>query len=380
VTRLSPNPLRYWGLDGGFAHDEASLERWVDMDTYMRVYRAAGFNLFRWGPDNCSFGLADRIDPRGNVYSLRFARYADLLFATLRRYGYRIEMVLFGNHPPFPQGDADPAEMAAVERYVRYIVDRYGAEVDYWELMNEATVSDGWYRAIGTYLRRVDPYRHPIGTSSGKPGLTVIDFGSDHWYQTENELDSDLVTWQRLRSEPARAFGKPTLVDEQGNVGQNWDPGSATRMRLRSWTAFFAEATLVFWNSSDEKDYRSPVAANIYLGPQERRYIRILQDYTSGFDPRARVTGATAAGGPGLRGYALRGPRDYGLYLVDGDSHSIGYTGVTVAVDPARSGLASWIDPATGRRLATVAVRAGKQTLPVPAFSTDIALKIRPGR
>src|SRR5262249_22835891 len=149
------------------------------------------------------------------------------------------------------------------------------------------------------------------------------------WYQTEPDLDSDRVAWERLRAEPARAHGKPTLVDEQGNSGHNWDTTSAVRMRLRAWTAFFAEATLVFWNTSATKDYESE-SANIYPGPQERAYIRVLAAYMRGFDPLARVVTAPVSGGPGLRAYALRGPRDYGLYLVDGASHTTTVTGAHV--------------------------------------------------
>jgi hypothetical protein len=146
-------------------------------------------------------------------------------------------------------------------------------------------------------------------------------------------------------------------------------------MRLRAWTAFFAEAALVFWNTSGTKDYTSD-AGNVYIGPEERGYIRVLASYVRGFDPRARVVSATVAGGAGLRAYALRGPREYGLYVVDGASHDRPVSGAKVTVDPARPGRAAWIDPATGRRLATSTVPAGRQTLTAPPFTSDLALKI----
>lgn len=372
VAVYTDNPLTGLGFDGG----QGVPPRWTSLEPYLNTFAAAGFNLFRWGPNNCSFGLYDRIGPGGNVYSQQGGVYADQLVAALRRHGFRVEFVLFGRRPPFPAGD-NAAELAAVERYVRYVVDRYGASVDFWELMNEATVSTGWYTTIGDYLRRVDPYHHPIGTSWSRPELPQIAFGSDHWYQTEPELDSDRVAWQRLRNEQARRYGKPTLVDEQGNAGHNWDPTSAVRMRLRAWTAFFAEATLVFWNTSAVKDYVADTA-NIYLGPQERGYIRVLSRYMRGFDPKARVVTATVRGGPGLRAYALRGPREYGLYLVDGASHSTEASGARVVVAPAHAGRAVWIDPADGHTLASRRVTAGRQTLAVPPFTTDVALRISP--
>jgi hypothetical protein len=166
VTLLSPNPLAKWGLDGGFTGgDYIHLGRWVDMDTYLSTYSRAGFDLWRWGSNNCSFGLYTTISPTGNVYSVDGGRWADTLFSTLRRYGFRIELVLFGNQPPFPTGNA--AQMAAIDRYAKYVVDRYGAYADFWELMNEATVPDAWYTRVGGYLHRIDPYRHPVGDELG---------------------------------------------------------------------------------------------------------------------------------------------------------------------------------------------------------------------
>ena len=136
-----------------------------------------------------------------------------------------------------------------------------------------------------------------------------------------------------------------------------------------------AEAALVFWNTSGTKDYTAN-AGNVYIGTQERGYIRVLASYVHGFDPRAKVVSAAVTGATGLRAYALRGPREYGLYLVDGTSHTQTVTGAKVVVDPARPGRATWIDPSTGRTLATGAVPAGRQTLTAPGFTTDVALKV----
>jgi uncharacterized protein DUF5060 len=370
VRVYTDDPLTGFGFDGGLG----TPPRWTSLEPYLSTFAAAGFDLFRWGPDNCSFALWNTIAPGGNVYSTQGGAYADRLMRALRRHGFRIEFVLFGLDSHFPMGTS-PADVAAVERYVKYVADRYGAFVDFWELLNETTVPDAWYAAVGSYLEQVDPYHHPVGTSWPRPDLPGIDFGSDHWYQTEPDLDSDLVAWRRLRAEPARAYGKPTLVDEQGNSGHNWDPTSAVRMRLRAWTAFFAEAILVFWNTSATKDYAKQ-AANIYLGQQERGYVRVLARYMRGFGPQARVIAAPVRGRSDLRAYALRGPKEFGLYLVDGASHSEIVRGAHVVVSPARPGRAVWIDPATGRQLATGRVAAGRQTLAVPPFTADVALEI----
>ena len=136
----------------------------VDVGTYLGAYQAAGVNLFRWSVDNCAFNLYQRIAPQGNVYMEREGNWGDRLVRELRSHGFRVYMSIFGFNPPFAT-DASPEQINAVERYVKYVVDRYGAYVDFWELMNEAQVSTAWYTQIATYLRSVDPYHHPIATS-----------------------------------------------------------------------------------------------------------------------------------------------------------------------------------------------------------------------
>jgi hypothetical protein len=283
-------------------------------------------------------------------------------------------MTIFAFRPPFAQ-QPSAAELEAVKRYVKYVVNRYGAFVDFWELMNEATASTAWYTTVGSYLRSVDPYKHPISTSVEQPELPVIDISSPHWYQTENEFDSDKITWDLLNQ--WKQPGKPVIVGEQGNAGHNWDPTSALRMRLRAWTAFFGEGTLIFWNTSNTKNYRAG-SGNIYLGPEERGYLRVLQKFTRGFDARARIAPVLLSPSGAIRGYALSGPRQYAAYLHAFRDHQSATNGATLTINISRPGTATWISPATGKVLGrTVLGRPGAWTLHVPSFVTDVALKVR---
>jgi hypothetical protein len=199
----------------------------------------------------------------------------------------------------------------------------------------------------------------------------VINISSPHWYENESEFDSDADTWRRMAA--WERAGKPVIVGEQGNLGRSWYPTSAVRMRLRAWTAFFAQGTLIFWNASFAKD---DVGNAIYLGPQERGYLRVLQRFTNGFDRRASVAPISTNDPSSVRAYALRGPRQYAAYLVNFTNHSSPTTSVRVSIDPRSSGQAEWISPSTGAVLARRKVRSGPQRLAVPAFTTDVALKI----
>lgn len=367
----SGSPLDNWGLDGGFRQGTAHPPG-VGIRTYLRAYARAGVNLFRWSVDTCGFRLHRSIGAGGNVYLAREGRFGDRLVQSLRRHGLRVYMTIFGDDPPFA-GGATPSQIAAVKRYVKYVVDRYGAYVDFWELMNEAKATNAWYAEVAGHLRKVDPYRHPISTSYERPDLRFIDISSPHWYESESEFASDRVTRDRMRQ--WKRAGKRVVVGEQGNTGQNWDPRSALRMRLRAWTAFFSEGTLIFWNTSFAKDYRGAVA-NIYLGPKERGYLRVLQRFTAGFDRRAAMTSVGISKSELVRGSALRGPAAYAAYLHAYTNHSTPTSGVRVTIDPKAPGTAVWISPATGKVLGRKSVRAGRQELRVPPFVTDVALKV----
>jgi len=352
-------------------HVDAALGN-VDISTYLSTYQRAEVNLFRWSVDNCAFGLYQRIAPQGNVYLEREGDWGDQLVSQLRSHGFRVYMSIFGFKPPFAN-DASPAQINAVERYVRYVVDRYGAYVDFWELMNEAEASTPWYTQVARYLRSVDPYHHPIATSWQRPDLPVIDINAPHWYEREAESDSDIRTWNLFAA--WKRPGKPVIVGEQGNSGQNWDDRSAVRMRLRTWTAFFAEGTLIFWNTSGTKTYRSS-AGNIYLGPEERTYLRVLQDFTRGFDTRARIVSVEVSAPARVRGYGLSGPRDFAAYL-HAFRDQAPTSGVRLTIRARSPGSVTWIDPASGRVLGRSTVRRGTRLLAVPPFAVDVALKIR---
>lgn len=212
--------LDEWGFDGDF-RPPGQHEGWtVDMDTYMAAYGAsgAGFNLFRWSVDNCAFKLWDTISADGNSYLVHEGILGDGLVEALRQNGFRIWMTIFGFNPAFPDAADHPPQQEAVQRYVSYVVARYGTYVDIWELMNEAHVPEGWIAFASDYLRSIDPYGRLISTSWERPELPQIDIDAPHWYEGESELDSDLVTSNRISHQ--RRWNKPIIFGEQGNTGR----------------------------------------------------------------------------------------------------------------------------------------------------------------
>lgn len=353
---------------------------WVtDLDTKLRAFGqdGAGFNLYRWSVNNASFNLFDKIDPGGNVYLEREGKWGDELVQKLRANGIRVFMTMLGFSAPYAGDATHPfdeetraAGLEAVKRYARYIVDRYGAYVDVWELMNEVShVPDAYATELGAAIRQRDPYRHLISTSWEKPELTAIEIVAPHWYATEDERESDAQMREFI--DARKRFAKPIIVAEQGNDRANWDPRSAVRYRLRSWSALFNEASLISWDYSALKDPESAFGA-IYLGPEERGYVRVLSRFSASVRPDAAVAPVTVTSG--LRAYGLKGATAAWAYVVRPAGGDV--TRPTLTLTSPIRGVARFISPSDGADLGSSEVVEGSNVLSLPPFTTDVAVVV----
>ncbi|GAB2700900.1 hypothetical protein GCM10027037_27340 [Mucilaginibacter koreensis] len=368
-------PLDDFGFDGEKMNPPTYYGRLTDLKTYMDAYgnEGARFNLFRWTTDNCSFRTWNDINPNGNTYNLNEGKYGDTLVRSLRDHNIRIWLTFFGP-PVFNNIDGStPLEEAAIKRYINYMVARYGAYVDIWELFNEASASEYYLSVIPAYIRSIDPYKRLISVSDEQPKNPSIDIVAQHWYQREPELESDQVTFDRIN--PLKLFNKPILFGEQGNSVANWDPLSALRMRIRTWTSFFAEAVLVFWNTSASKSYEHPKSANIYLGPEERGYIRALHDFSALADADVKFALIKPINSYQVRGYGLRSNKVIMGYFHHYDTHDSQVT-TSFKYRLFRPGKVYWINPADNSIISSADLPYGDQTITSPPFAVDIAMRI----
>jgi Domain of unknown function (DUF5060) len=402
-------------LDGGGikdlvvdGEDRNHTGRRVSPDAYFSLYGQAGFNLFRFSQKNCSYSLMDDLDH----YRVAESIATDDLLSSARKNGFRVMFGFFGfygkqqsdiralnvleramnnalGRPTEAIEKPENRELVEKEkRFVAYCVARWGVYADFWELLNERKASDQWITLMADYVRSVDPDHKPIGTSWEKPGLPAIDINTPHWYESESELNSDL-RWQQLAAK-WKQYGKPVIVGEQGNVGMNWDPRSPVRMRIRAWTSLFQEISVIFWNTSESKaamfggHYTPGTGANIYLGPEERGYIQVLQDFASHLDSRVRMAPVSLSCPTLVRGYALVSLSLAGFYLQHASSHTTPAENAVLSFDFSPLGhqrlTGDWIDPATGAVLSHVHVSPGLAKLQVPPFKIDLALLVRPGQ
>ncbi|KPJ61933.1 MAG: hypothetical protein AMS15_05490 [Planctomycetes bacterium DG_23] len=352
-------------------------------DVYFRRYGQCGFNLFRYSQHNCSFDLYQDLDH----YLVQEAVMVDEMLQYARKYNFRIFYGFFGflkvyNHEP------DNAEaMAKLKRFVKYSVDRWGAYVDFWQFLNEQKADDRWYEIMIPYLKSIDPYHHPVTTSWERPELAGIDVSAPHWYQRydpKNELVSDEDTASRAIE--WKKHGKPVIVGEHGNhtpskeprpvgVGGVWDAGSAQRMRIRNWTAFFHEIAFIFWNTSYARDGHY---MNMWLGPQEREYVRAMQDFVYRLDGEVKMVPVEVSLPDQVRAYGLASKERAGVYFHHFNNHSNPVEGFTLTLDVPAASRGYWYSPETAAILGTFEAPTGRQTFKTPPFVVDLALLITP--
>ena len=94
------------------------------------------------------------------------------------------------------------------------------------------------------------------------------------------------------------------------------------------------------------------------------------------FDPNLVQVEVPVSDPARVRAYALSSPTMYVAFLHAYTDHTNPTTGVTLTIDTRAAGTATWIEPATGRVLGSQPVTVGRQTLTVPAFVIDAALKV----
>jgi len=352
----------------------------LNWDVCFRRFSQSGFNMFRTGPGNNLITLYSDLDH----YKVHEARMMDELLQMERKYKMHPFYGLFGNQYAFQDAPQNDEAREKVKRFIKYSVDRWGSYVDFWEFFNEQKVDTRWYEQIIPYLQSIDPYHHPIATSWERPEIDGIDINAPHWYDNENRFDSDKITSERAAD--WKRHGKPGIVGEQGNYtdqkvakpgeGGVWDAWSALRMRLRIWSSFFNEISLIFWNTSYAKDGHN---MNIWLGPKERQYVAALQDFAYCLDKDVRMTTADVSDPATVRAYALASKETAAVYLHHFKDHDNPVTGLKVTIDVPKVAKAYWYSPEDGSILGGADAPAGKQTFTAPDFTIDLALLITAG-
>ena len=290
---------------------------------------------------------------------------------------------------------------------LRYAVARWGystsvAAWEYFNEMNPGLPTDRFYAELGEHLEQVDPYRHLRCTSTWGPSAkdcrhSQLDVAQVHFYvrpsdkqQGKDEVAAVLGRTQFLRQ---HAPGKPALVGEFGLATEKWglsDDMKADAELVHFHNSLWASAlsglsgTALFWwwdqlDRMDAYAHYRPLAT----------FLADVPFTTAGL----RETSATVSNTQ-VRLIGLQGRDCACLWLFNADAAwaTKGVRGtrpseirdLTIDIPGLASGTyqIEWWDTYQG----TIISQSHRSTttrplrLSVPAFTMDVACKIRPPR
>ncbi len=169
-----------------------------------------------------------------------------------------------------PEDFFTDAEARRITKYkYRYIVARWGysGAILAWELFNEVQFTDGWknnqasvidwHNEMASFIRNIDPFNHPITSSSHGSGfeniwnLPDINLIQVHYYGTDT-----IKTFEQIALSLA-SFNKPVIMGEFG-TGTECDINSlpepqktqmleALELHNGIWSSFHAKSSGHLW-------------------------------------------------------------------------------------------------------------------------------------
>jgi hypothetical protein len=358
------------------------------IDQQLQNAQQAGFNMIRINTQEDAF---DHLSPYGhfninntgkNEYDLNQGLICDELMAAIHRVNFKCLMSFWNAPANWVPGTtitnaSAPTTLAAL-RYHQYMINRFGAYVDIWELCNESTLYQSYIDVIVPYVRTNDPYQHLItmnGNITPTNNLGQFDVWTFHAYYGVATLG--------LSENGTSGHGMPVFDEECGNDAPfgSYDP---RRFRILAWTGFFKQTSMLFWGYGGgglpyQTSFFPGGIANESIGWEEQLETKILTDFVSGLDQAAEPANVTLSPVNTMQGFALSSSNDFGVYITHGllSLNTIVTNATMTLTVPTNNMQGQWIDPATGSLVKTITVNAGSQTIPVPAFYTDIALRLQ---
>lgn len=390
----SMNPSDQLPLDGTWGGGRKTLK--IYCDTMAR----GGNNLFRFNSTKWGSGWTPTADAQGRwKYDVAVGKVAD--YSLQQMHDSKIQMMLV-----MLPGNPDNTNPTNQIHYFKYGINRWGAYVSIWELVNEVfsgrPTTPGWYAALCPAIRDHDPYAHPITISfpdtnsigTDTKGRDYLDITSPHLYlgyssgvdQNIMSYPSGIVKGGGILECKIGYSNKPIIFGEYGNTyNAIYEPGNYA---ANLFVSFFGEAAGVFWQAA----VKASVNMNIYVGVIERGMSKTFASYLGDFDPTAVIVSPAPTVTPttsGLRTYALRGNADYAVYIhyLPSPTSPVTASGKQIMINvPTNNLTAMWISThgatktngLVGELLASQPVNAGAQSLAVPSFDSGILLVLKP--
>ena len=331
----------------------------------------------------------------------------DEIVSMAERYGIHLQLCLLTRNLYMDKlKDENSPKYDEAIRYakklLRYAVARWGYSTsvvswEYWNEQDPNLPTERFYNEMGSYLEKIDPYRHLRATSAWAPAPRdwanrKLDVADLHWYLRPNwnELWKDAVGAILDRAQLLRKYAgeKPALLSEFGLADEQWrlspymendeellhfhDALWASALSGLSGTAMFW-----WWEKLDEMNaYRHYKPLSIFISDVP---------FASGLQPINAQTSDEA-----IRVIGSQGKDRAFLFL--SDKEASWYSVVVEKMKPRKregvsmiiNGLSpgkykvQWFDTYEGRVLEEKISEAKEGTLKIsaPPFLRDIACKI----
>lgn len=331
-------------------------------------------------PDRYDLDIAAKLD---DVYRLhRAAGFSQILILMQDMSAFGRQKTAFGFNTNLDNYKSVAAESLPLqEKYIRYLVARYGCFVDIWEMFNEDSYAPEDYLAhLHKVIRQADPYGHIITSNFSSYDQPFCEIITPHEYVSIPAKDIDVYLSKQIAA--YKSFGKPVQYTEFGNKSNlsNYDP---VKWRLALWTAYMNECGMLYWSQSGSKTLpRETISgnSNTYIGPDTRQHFRaffqIAGDLPIDMRPRYVYPGYW-----GFRGYALGNGKFSIVYLHHYEDHAKELKladGIMVDTGPGNFRCA-WFDPASGKALGEprdIVTRQRFSSLLVPPFTIDVVCRV----
>lgn len=329
-------------------------------------------NIYRYGVDNWTPNLFYKITEGQFKPSINGGAFGDNLVKTIKNKDIRIMMTVFGFFPPHDSEHEinQSLNQHSIEKYLDYIVARYSAYVDLWEIGNEANSDAAFYKEVVPYLKKIDPYQHPITTNWEEPSNELFEYVSIHHY--ENPEISAVNIANSLDNIKYSNTNKPIIISEFGLKNASWFNGSLTQLRITTWVSAFQQMGMIAWNQGQNGIYHNLEYANIYLGPKERSILRNLRNFLPELAFPTKSSQFIVENTE-LRAYTLANEDHYLVYFLNLDTTpQQGYFRLPI---PAKKEV-MLIDPATESVINTFVTKEDKENFLLPPITQDLAIRV----
>lgn len=370
------NPLN----DMGYAKHEIAPKtveeyNYLNLEEYLDIYKnEAGMNIFRYGPDNWAPHIWRNLSSFENfAMEIEGNHEGDSIIESARKRDYKIMMSIFAFYPPYTSKESfiKKENQRVLTQYLDYVIARYAAVVDVWELTNEALPNLEWQNFISNYIYENDPYKHPITTSLEEPRLEKSDLLSIHHYPPAPENNLQLIE-QIEKITSKHNWSKASIISEFGFANSNHFPGSAEALRKNAWILIMQKTGLIVWNTGYGY-YENENNGNLYLGPEERQYLKIINQLMPNLST-STINEEMRDEQENLMIYGLKDNKYEIFYLLklDGDRKQKMFTTILKL-----GGKAQFIDPANGNTLREESFGASEEVnFSLPFFEDDLLIKI----